>query len=54
MFKISLMESLSAATQKQSAQLSNVASPWRQDVKFVMSIFNDTLIYMQTNVILKV
>ena len=49
------MESLSAATQKQSAQeLSNVASPWRQDVKFVMSIFNDTLIYMQTNVILNV
>ena len=49
------MESLSAATQKQSAQeLSKPASPWRQDVRFVMSVFNDTLIYMHTNVILKV
>lgn len=47
-FKISLMECLFVATQKQLAQeLSDATSPWRRDVKFVMSLFQDKLIYTQ-------
>lgn len=46
--RISLMESLFVATQKQSAhELSDATSPWRQDIKFVVSLLQDKLIYTQ-------
>lgn len=42
------MESLFVAAQKQSAhELSDATSPWRQDIKFVVSLLQDKLIYTQ-------